>query len=75
MLFNDRRGEIFLLVNMDSTWEGNYFCCKYSVSVAAFWGGIRRVGSVKESELEDDQILSADSAMQFQNSLQVRVFL
>ena len=39
--------EIFLLVNMDSSREGNYFCCKYSVSVAAFWRH-QTVGSVED---------------------------
>ncbi len=53
---------------MDRTGKGNYLGCKYSVSVAAFWAAS---GSwwCKESELEDDQTLSADSAMQFQNCL------
>ena len=34
--FNNRR-KIFLLINMNSTGEGNHFCCKYSVSITAFW--------------------------------------
>ena len=43
--FNDRC-EIFLLIDMDSAWEGNHFGCKYSVSVAAF-GRHQAVGGVK----------------------------
>ena len=39
--------EVFLLVNMDSSREGNHFCCKYSVSVAAFWRH-QTVGSVED---------------------------
>ena len=43
--FNDRR-EIFLLIDMNSTRESNHFCCKYSVSITAFWRH-QTVGSVK----------------------------
>ena len=45
--FFNKRCEIFLLVNMDSSREGNHFCCKYSVSVAAFWRH-QTVGSVED---------------------------
>ena len=34
--FFDNRREILLLVNMNSTRESNYFCCKYSVCIAVF---------------------------------------
>ena len=35
--FFNNRSEIFLFIYMNSTREGNHFCCEHSVDVAAFW--------------------------------------
>ena len=43
--FNNWR-EIFFLIDMNSSWESNHFCCKYSVSITTFWRH-QTVGSVK----------------------------
>ena len=39
--------KIFFLIDMNSAWESNHFCCKHSVSIAAFWRH-QAVGSVKD---------------------------
>ena len=35
--FFNNRSEIILFIDMNSTREGNHFCCEHSVDVAAFW--------------------------------------
>ena len=68
------RCKIFLFIDMNSTWESNYFCCKYSVSVAAFWRH-QTVGSVEDRGRKMVKFFLLILPCSSEIAFQVRVFL